>query len=237
MHRPQLIVILIFAIFTLQLQAQSKWRLPDSPTGKMSSALLDAIEHEDDEFRREFIQTMFTESFLEAFSLEVHLNAFNETHQLLGDFELVGVNKRAPLQAELVLQSKESDRRIRIIYHLEDQEPYRISLMGIEPVASTPRFSDLKSLENFLDEQSAADNFSGVVLIAKGEHPIFKRVYGLASKRYQVPNRVDTKFNMGSINKIFSKWPSINFMKNKNLDLMIRSVVTSQEFQMSWPTK
>ena len=108
------IVILIFAIFTLQLQAQSKWRLPDSPTGKMGSALLDAIEHEDDEFRREFIQTMFTESFLEAFSLEVHLNAFNETHQLLGDFELVGVNKRAPLQAELVLQSKESDRRRKI---------------------------------------------------------------------------------------------------------------------------
>jgi CubicO group peptidase (beta-lactamase class C family) len=205
MRITKLIILSIFTIFTLQLQAKSKWGLPDSPTGKMGSALLDAIDHEDDQFRREFIETMFTESFLEAFSLEVHLSAFNDTHQSLGEFELVGVKKKAPLQAELVLQSKESDLRIRINYHLEDKEPYRISLMGIEPVASTPRFNDLISLESYLEEQTAAGNFSGAILISKENQPLFKKAYGLASKRYHTSNRVSTKFNIGSINKIFTK--------------------------------
>jgi CubicO group peptidase (beta-lactamase class C family) len=171
----------------------------------MGSALLDAIAHEDDAYRQEFIQTMFTEFFLEAFSLEVHLTAFNETHQVLGEFELVSVNKNAPLQTELILQSKESDRRVRIIYHLENQEPHRIKLLGIVPVATTPQFSDIKSLEDYLEEQTAAGNFSGVVLITKGDKPLLKKAYGLASKRYLVPNNVNTRFNIGSINKIFTK--------------------------------
>jgi D-alanyl-D-alanine carboxypeptidase len=212
------ILSLIIAIGS-QLQAQSKWGLPDSPTGKMGSAILDAIDHEDDEFRREFIETMFTKSFLEAFSLEVHLSAFNETHKVLGDFELVSVEKRAPFQAEMVLQSKESNQRLKIIYHLEDQEPHRISLMGIVPVASTPRFSDLKSLQIFLEEQTAAGNFSGAVLITKEGHPMFKKAYGLASKRYQVPNKADTKFNIGSINKIFTKAAIYQLYEKQQLKL------------------
>ena len=83
-------ILALFFVIGVQLQAQSKWGLPDSPAGKMGSALLDAIDNDDDDFRRKFIETMFTKSFLEAFSLEVHLSAFNETHQLLGEFELVG---------------------------------------------------------------------------------------------------------------------------------------------------
>ncbi len=60
-------------------------------------------------------------------------------------------------------------------------------------------------VENYLKERVAADDFSGTVLLAKGERPIFQQAYGLASKEFNVPNRVDTKFNLGSINKIFTQ--------------------------------
>jgi CubicO group peptidase (beta-lactamase class C family) len=46
--------------------------------------------------------------------------------------------------------------------------------------------------------------FSGTVLLAKDGVPIFKGAYGVANKDFNVPNRIDTKFNLGSMNKMFT---------------------------------
>jgi CubicO group peptidase (beta-lactamase class C family) len=42
------------------------------------------------------------------------------------------------------------------------------------------------------------------VLVAKNGKPIYQRPFGLAERSFDVPNRVDTKFNLGSINKLFT---------------------------------
>ena len=60
-------------------------------------------------------------------------------------------------------------------------------------------------LGQYLEEITAKDEFSGVALLAKDGTPIFQHAYGLASKEYAVPNNVDTKFNIGSINKVFTR--------------------------------
>jgi CubicO group peptidase (beta-lactamase class C family) len=62
-----------------------------------------------------------------------------------------------------------------------------------------------EELDRYLDELVKADKFAGTVLIAKNGHPIFRRAYGLASREYGVPNRPDTKFNIGSICKTFTQ--------------------------------
>jgi len=63
---------------------------------------------------------------------------------------------------------------------------------------------DTEGLDSHVRSHVEADLFSGAILIAKDSEPIFKGAYGLASKRYNVPNRVDTKFNIGSLNKMFT---------------------------------
>ena len=76
------------------------------------------------------------------------------------------------------------------------------------PGGQTPKISTTElteKLNQFLQELSAKDEFSGVVLLAKDGSPVFKKAYGLASKEYQVPNNVETKFNVGSIDKVFTK--------------------------------
>jgi CubicO group peptidase (beta-lactamase class C family) len=62
----------------------------------------------------------------------------------------------------------------------------------------------ISQLEAYVDKLVAEDKFSGTILIAKNGTPIFKKAYGLASKGYNVPNRTDTKFNLGSMNKMFT---------------------------------
>lgn len=53
-------------------------------------------------------------------------------------------------------------------------------------------------------EQCRSDAFSGAMLIAQGSHVITEGVCGDASKRYHVANKIDTKFNIASIGKMFT---------------------------------
>lgn len=63
----------------------------------------------------------------------------------------------------------------------------------------------ISSLDKYMEDTVKADEFSGAVLLAKNGKPIFQKGYGFASKEFNVPNRIDTKFNLGSINKIFTR--------------------------------
>lgn len=46
--------------------------------------------------------------------------------------------------------------------------------------------------------------FSGVVIIAGQGKPFFKKAYGLADRQQGIPNTVDTRFVIGSMNKTFT---------------------------------
>ncbi len=69
------------------------------------------------------------------------------------------------------------------------------------------RWSDdemVKALEKYVGRLVRKDEFSGTILLAKNGDPLFKKAYGLASKRFDVKNEIDTKFNLGSMNKMFT---------------------------------
>lgn len=46
--------------------------------------------------------------------------------------------------------------------------------------------------------------FNGVVLIAKGDKTIYKKAFGYANIADKIPNKVNTKFNLASMNKMFT---------------------------------
>lgn len=67
---------------------------------------------------------------------------------------------------------------------------------------------DLRSaFSAFLDSVPGplGQGFSGAILVARGQEVIFERAMGLASVRWQVPNRLETRFDLGSINKLFTQ--------------------------------
>ncbi len=67
---------------------------------------------------------------------------------------------------------------------------------GQERVASVAAYA-----QKLYDDQQ----FSGVVLIAKDGKPLLERAWGFADRDAKVPNTVETKFNIGSINKAFTR--------------------------------
>lgn len=60
------------------------------------------------------------------------------------------------------------------------------------------------ALDAYLSALTAEDRFSGVVLLARDGRPVFHKAYGFADRGHRVPNTVDTRFNLSSINKLFT---------------------------------
>jgi CubicO group peptidase (beta-lactamase class C family) len=62
----------------------------------------------------------------------------------------------------------------------------------------------LAALETFVREEASADRFSGAVLVAKDGEVLFSEAYGLADREREIPNTVQTRFRIGSMNKMFT---------------------------------
>jgi len=60
----------------------------------------------------------------------------------------------------------------------------------------------VRELDAYLETNTEKDIFSGVVLFAREGTPIFKKAYGMADRERNIPNQVDTKFCIGSMNKM-----------------------------------
>lgn len=96
-------------------------------------------------------------------------------------------------------------------------------LLSISPLiqAKVLNLSDeqiVNNLNQYLSIVSKKE-FSGVVLIAKDGKVIFKGAYGLASREYNVPNKMDTKFNLASIGKLFTSVAIAQLVEQRKLSL------------------
>ncbi len=55
-----------------------------------------------------------------------------------------------------------------------------------------------------LEAAADAGQFQGNVLVARHGTPLVQRAYGLANRDEEIPNQLNTRFNLGSINKMFT---------------------------------
>lgn len=59
-------------------------------------------------------------------------------------------------------------------------------------------------LDRFASELTTENKFSGVVLVARNGHVLFKKAYGKRDAEDDDPNTVDTRFNLASAGKMFT---------------------------------
>ena len=110
----------------------------------------------------------------------------------------------------------------------------RISRLGIEvggppeeaeenpapPIrASMDREALAAALDGFLAPKAAADAFAGVVLVARNGSPVYLRAFGQADRERSIPNAADTRFSLGSINKLFTKTAIARLISEGRLSL------------------
>jgi len=67
-----------------------------------------------------------------------------------------------------------------------------------------PEAALISRLRSTVDSLSRADRFSGVVMLMKRGTPVFQQAWGMADREAHRPNNVETAFNLGSVNKVFT---------------------------------
>lgn len=77
----------------------------------------------------------------------------------------------------------------------------------------------IEHLSSHLNQLVADDRFSGSVLVAKDGNILFEHAYGLADRAFNAPNKVDTKFNLGSMNKMFTAVSILQLVQEGKLSL------------------
>jgi D-alanyl-D-alanine carboxypeptidase len=75
------------------------------------------------------------------------------------------------------------------------------------------------SVKDYARRAVEAGDFSGVILIARNGVPVYEEAFGDADREKKIPNRTDTKFNIGSISKSFTGLAIRELAAEKRLSL------------------
>lgn len=200
--------------------------IPKTPAGRQMTDLLFAVESGN---YKDYITHNFKREFLEAFPMERHLEFFREIRIMHGGFTVHAIERSSDYEIVVLARSSKRDVWRRLDMTVESEPPHKVAAFGIEEAMWPAEESEVVALESEseviahvqmeLKEMAERDQLSGAVLIAKNGEPLFRRAYGQASLEFAVPNRPDTKFNIGSINKSFTSMAIAQLLERGLIDL------------------
>ena len=182
-------------------------QLPDSPTGRRGNALI-ALLRGGGEVSPEFVRENLADSLFAERTPDEWAAWLRDTLAQLGTVNLEGASKTGPFNVTLLGSAGATGEEVKIHYDVDEVAPHRITRLEFERSAAIAPLSATEmatEADRRLAELAEAGEFSGVALVARGEEILFQKAYGLASRRYGVANELGTAFNLGSINKIFTK--------------------------------
>lgn len=195
------------------IAAQSKQSavIPDTPAGKQMSDWLRVFASGNQDGFVRFISERYSKSFIAQDTAVDRADRQARVYLDARSFDIRSIEKSTSQEIIVVAQASLTGLWFRLTMKVEAESPHRITeytSQRIQPPAGSQRKLNerelVREIEAFMNKIAAADAFSGTVLIAKDGKPIFKTVHGMASKAYNVPNRIDTRFSVASIGKMFT---------------------------------
>jgi CubicO group peptidase (beta-lactamase class C family) len=75
---------------------------------------------------------------------------------------------------------------------------------NVAQLASQPLSSAVDNIAKYTNRVAQRDMFSGAILLAKKDKVLWQDAFGQASKRFDVANTLDTRFELASVSKLFT---------------------------------
>ena len=75
------------------------------------------------------------------------------------------------------------------------------------------------AIDQIMQARSAAGDFNGAALVARQGHILYERAFGLANLEWQIPNDLQTKFEIGSMTKQFTALLILQFVNDGRVHL------------------
>ena len=125
------------------------------------------------------------------------------------------------------VQERDSDQFVSFVMWVSEAK--RPKILALELVAiprpaafPIPRLTEgeaIAGVEALLRKQAAADRFSGAALVAKDGKVLFADAYGLADRERGIANTLETRFRIGSMNKMFTAVATLQLVEAGKLAL------------------
>ena len=212
--------IILFLITVFAIKAQPA--LPETPAGKTLAKWLEVFNGGERAQMKQFLETYNPERLS-------GLDGAVDFRKNTGGFHLFRVDKSEPREIEAIVREREGEGNYaKLTMKVADGDPARITALGIrvtEPPADAPVSARLGGEEAVagwqaeIAKQVAAENFSGAYLWAKNGKVIASGAAGLADREEKVSNTLETKFRIGSMNKMFTSVATLQLVEKGKLAL------------------
>lgn len=207
---------------------QDDTKFPSGIQGERIRALIDAINSDDPQRIGSFINQHVSAHFRDFVPMEEHVNALQGTYRMTGGIDFYSIRSYTPARKELVMITKDrlfgGWHGFSMTFEGKDQLIDNLNFTPARPpqAAAEPPLTEaemVKSVRQKLEMLCSKDAFSGSILLAKGDQVLFEYACGEASKTYHAPNNMETQFNLGSMNKMFTATAVMQLVEKGKLRL------------------
>jgi CubicO group peptidase (beta-lactamase class C family) len=139
----------------------------------------------------------------------LELQAYGQT----GGIDPFSIVRSSEYELALIGRTRLTEMWVEVSMLLSPDPPHHITDVGLqpaEPPAQAPAGEALTDdalraeLDRYIAKLAAAGVFSGTVLVARDDAPVYQGSAGMADEETGTVNGLDTKFNLGSMNKMFT---------------------------------
>ncbi len=214
-------VVLLGFVSMLAYAAEPGTTIPETPAGQVLRAWLAAFNSGD---RAEVADYLGKYEPDKKDSADRLLDFRERT----GGFALIRVEKSEPRHLEALVKEREGSNYGRLEMEVSDSPSPTVKLFGVHIVPrpadqpEQPRLS-FDDAVKAMDAQAAAlaakDRFAGAIAVARGGKVVLEKAYGFADREKQEKNTVETKFRIGSMNKMFTATAVLQLVEAGKIDL------------------
>lgn len=170
-----------------------------------------AISSGDPQVMKEFVNTGLGEQ-LQRIPMANHIGLLMSSWDRTRGLTLFELQKAdAPNETIALFKNQLTGEWNGMWFKLEPQPPYRIVAIGPHaaqlPPAPARKYSERQiasELDAFMKKLADAGVFSGVVAVAQDGKIVFQRAYGYVDRNFDVPARLDARYNIASMGKMFT---------------------------------
>jgi CubicO group peptidase (beta-lactamase class C family) len=219
-------------------------QIPDTPAYTRAREVMDLLNKADAAPYLHYVQESFAPRIRDAIPTEQHAAVYHDVVSRSGRLTLHSARSYTPAlpdtHAALIVRTGLSEQWLGIVLDVEDKPPHKITDLGFNR-ARTP--SDVPKGEQLTDARIAQelgayverlvkqDAFSGTVLLANDGKILLTLADGQANRDFKAPNTIDTKFNLGSMNKMFTAVAILQLAEQGELSL---DDILAKHLDSSW---
>ena len=192
--------------------------IPDTPAGRFVSGWLEAYNSTD-------LATI--EAFIKRYDRSSTAQSFIDFHKDYGRMTPVRVTASSPNAIAVLLAPERGDAFLSDVVSMDPADPFKVLDAGLVNADRPPEFAiprvPRSALDRMMDarlaQDVADDRFSGTIMVQRHGRIIYARALGLADRAAGTPVTMDTRFRMGSANKMFTAVSILQLVAQGKLSL------------------